>query len=486
MEPLSKNIYQNINKIISHLPNSATLIKREILINKKTKCFIIYVSNLCNRKSIEMHIIHPLLYKINEDIENIENAAEYIAQNYISISEAQIIKSFDNITVELLRGKCLILIDKINTAILCDTSDIPHRQIQESNVEKTIRGGRESFVENIEINLALIQNKVKSNKLRIERMLLGNENKTDAAIVYMDGIIDPIVLDTIKFKMNRIKNLPYILCTGYIEQLIEDFPYGFFPQLKNTEKPDKVVSDLFQGKAAILISGAPYALIAPAVFIEFFQGFEDYSQRLLTSVFVRITRVLSALLVLLATPIYLTVLSYSSGLVPIKLIKVIYNSRLGIPLPPFLEILTMEIAVELLREGGLRLPSPIGQTLGIVGGIVIGEAATKAGLVSPTTLVVVSTTVIASFLIPNYEMALSIRFLRFPMLILAELFGFLGIILGFYLIVIILINMNSFGIPYFSPFAPLNPSDLKDTIVRLSLKEILRKPKSLKMKKGKI
>ncbi|SHE46831.1 spore germination protein [Caloramator proteoclasticus] len=486
MEHLSKNIYQNINKIISYMPNSSTLVKREILINKRTKCFILYVTNLCNRKSIELHIISPLLNKVKEDLETIDNPAEYIMQNYLSVSEATIIKHLDNITVELLRGKCLILIDKTNQAILCDTSDIPHRNIQESNIEKTLRGGRECFVENIEINLALIQNKVKSNKLRIERLILGTENNADAAIIYLDGVIDPVVLDTIKFKLNRIKKLPYILCTGYIEQLIEDFPYGFFPQLKNTEKPDKVVSDLFQGKAAILISGAPYALIAPAVFIEFFQGFEDYSQRILTSVFVRLTRTLSAILVLLATPIYLCVLSYTSAIVPIKLIKVIYNSRLGIPLPPFLEILTMEIAVELLREGGLRLPTPIGQTLGIVGGIVIGEAATKAGLVSPTTLVVVSTTVIASFLIPNYEMALSIRFLRFPMLILAHMFGLLGVILGFYLIVIILINMNSFGIPYFAPFAPLNYSDLKDTVIRFPLDKILRKPKSLKIKKGKI
>lgn len=143
----------------------------------------------------------------------------------------------------------------------------------------------------------------------------------------------------------------------------------------------------------------------------------------------------------------------------------------------------MELAVELLREGGLRLPAPIGQTLGIVGGIVIGEAATKAGLVSPTTLVVVATTVIATFLIPNYEMALSIRFLRFPLLILANIFGFLGVIIGFYLIVIILINMDSFGIPYFAPLAPFKLSDMKDTILRFPLKNILRKPQSF-TKKG--
>ncbi|WDC85532.1 spore germination protein [Caloramator sp. mosi_1] len=167
-----------------------------------------FVTNLCNRKSIELHIIRPLLNEVKEDIETMQEPAEYLIQNYLSVSEAQIIKHLDNITVELLRGKCLILIDKTNQAILCDTSDIPHRNIQESNVEKTIRGGRECFVENLEINLALIQNKVKSNKLRIERLILGTENNADAAIIYLDGVIDPVVLDSIKFKLNRIKNYP--------------------------------------------------------------------------------------------------------------------------------------------------------------------------------------------------------------------------------------------------------------------------------------
>ncbi|MCX7951666.1 MAG: spore germination protein [Clostridiales bacterium] len=484
MDSLSKNIYHNLEKILTHIPNTSTLIKREFLINKKTKAMIIYISGLTNRQDIERHILTPLI-SITEDIETLPNPIEHIIQNYISIPEVKTIDNFDNITMEIYRGKSLIIIDKINKAILCETSNVPHRSIQESNVEKTLRGGRECFVENLEINLALLQNKIKSTKLRIENYVLGSENKADAALIYMDGIIDPIILNNIKVKLAKLKDIPYVLCTGYIEQLIEDAPLCFFPHAKNTEKPDKVVSDLLQGKAAILISGAPYALIVPALFIEFFQGFEDYSQRILTSTFVRLTRILSALVVLVATPMYLTVLNYNSELIPVKLMKIIYDSRLGIPFPPFIEILIMELSVELLREGGLRLPTPIGQTLGIVGGIVIGDAAVRAGLVSPTTLVVVATTVIASFLIPNYEMALSIRFIRFPMLILAQLFGFLGVIVGFYLLIVILINSESFGVPYFAPFAPLKIPDMKDAIIRFPLKDLQRKPDILTIKKGK-
>lgn len=483
MEFLLKNIYQNLSKLQSYLPNTSSLIRREILINKKTTCFIVYISGLAKREDIERHILTPLMQNVHEDIEKIDGVAEHIMKNYITVSETTIVDTFDNISIEICRGKTLILIDKTNKAILCDTSGRPQRQLQESSVEKTIRGGRECFVENLETNIALIQNRIKSGKLKIENFVVGSESKSDVALIYIDGLIELEVLNNIKTKLTKIKPAPYVLCTGFVEQLMEDFPLGFFPQFKNTEKPDKVISDLLQGKAAILIEGTPYALIAPAVFIEFFQGFEDYSQRTITSTFVRLTRILAAILVLIATPIYLTILLYNSELVPIKLIKIIYNSRLGIPLTPFLEIITMELAVELLREGGLRLPAPIGQTLGIVGGIVIGEAATKAGLVSPTTLVVVATTVIATFLIPNYEMALSIRFLRFPLLILANIFGFLGVIIGFYLIVIILINMDSFGIPYFAPLAPFKLSDMKDTILRFPLKNILRKPQSF-TKKG--
>ena len=388
------------------------------------------------------------------------------------------------ISGELKSGKCIILFESESSAIVCNTTGGAHRSITESNVEKVIKGGREAFIESLEINISLVQQGLKSKHLKIEKFVVGEENQADSVLLYLDNTIDPEVLNNIKNNINSVK-AKQVLGPGMLNQLLEKFPYSLFPQAKTSEKPTKVVSDLLQGKAAILVSGAPYALIVPAVFVEFFQDIEDYANRTLVANFDRMLRLIASIIVLMLSSIYLVFLTYNSELTPLNLIKVIVSSRQNIPLPPFFEILMMEILVEILREGGLRLPTPIGSTLSIVGGIVLGQAATLAGIVSPTTLVVIAITVIATFVIPNYEMALSIRLLRFFMLILTNFFGFLGIIVGIQLIVITLIKMESFGVPYFSPLAPLRFKGLKDTLIRARIKDINTRAVGLKISKRK-
>ena len=326
---------------------------------------------------------------------------------------------------ELKNGKCVILFEGEGSAIVCNTVGGAHRSIEESNVEKVIKGGREAFIESLEINVSLVQQGLKNDHLKIERFVIGEENQSDSVLMYLDNAIDPEVLNNIKNNINSIK-AKQVLGPGMLNQLVEKFPYSIFPQAKTSEKPTKVVSDLLQGKAAILVSGAPYALMVPAAFIEFFQDIEDYANRTLVGNFDRFLRLLAGLMVLTLSSIYLVFLSYNCQLTHLNLIKVIVSNRQSIPLPPFFEILMMEIVVEVLREGGLRLPTPVGSTLTVVGAIVLGQAATLAGIVSPTTLVVISITVMSTFVIPNYEMALSIRLLHFFVLILTWFFAFWG------------------------------------------------------------
>lgn len=469
---------KNLTIISDFVAYNTNFIRREILINDKYKAYILFINGLADKKYIEESIIKPLLYMVKDEI-NTEDDLYSLTKKYIISSDIRLTNNAKDIGEDILSGKTAILIDGISSSIIIDTTSSNYRAIEESTSEKSVLGSRESFTESLELNITLIQRKIKNPNLKIERFVVGEKTRTQAALLYIDDVIDKELLTNIKNRINSIKP-PEMLTTGIFEQFIENRPLNLFPQAKNTERPDKVVFDLLEGKVAIFIAESPSALIVPVLFAEFFQGFEDYSERIIIANFSRIMRFLSVITVLILGPIYLTLLLYNAELFPYKLMIAITDSRTGIPLPPFLEILAMEVAIEILREGGIRLPNPVGTTLAIVGGIVIGEAATKANLVSHATLFIVAITVVSTFLIPNYQMALCIRFLRFPLLILAQLFGFFGILIGFYILLIALVKLDSFGIPYFAPLAPSRFKDFGDLFIRDSIKKTLNEPVSLK------
>ncbi|CDF57595.1 spore germination protein [Thermobrachium celere] len=475
---LVQDYNKNLQLISNFVAQNSNFIKKEILINGKINAYVLFIDGLANKSYVEESIIKPLMYKVDEDITKDEDIYE-IAKKYLVVSSFRLNNNAKDIGAEILSGKTAVIIDGIKTAMIIDSLNDKYRDIQESTSEKSILGTRESFTENINLNLTIIQRKIKSPSLKIERFVVGEKTRTEAALVYVEDIIDKELLNTIKSRVLTVK-APAMHTTGVFEQFIERRPFNLFPQAKNTERPDKVVFDLLEGKAAIFFAESSSALVVPATFIEFFQGFEDYSERLVIANFSRITRFIAVISVLILGPIYLTLLLYNAELLPYQLMMVIINSRKGIPLPPFLEILAMEIAIEILREGGVRLPNPVGTTLAIVGGIVIGDAATRANLVSHATLFIVAITVVSTFLIPNYQMALCIRFLRFPMLILAQMFGFYGILIGFYILLVALVKLDSFGIPYFSPMAPSRFKDFGDVFVRDQIKKVFNEPVSLK------
>ncbi|MBU5592874.1 spore germination protein [Clostridium sp. MSJ-4] len=456
---------ENIKLIKSKYSENRNLEIRTLSLNKDTSCAIIYVDGLTNLEHMEKSIVTPLLLNKDIDFNTIEEKARYAAKKIILSSSLKIVKDISTISSSLLLGNCAILIDNCDECILCKTPHSYYRSISESTLEGTIRGARDAFIESLDTNIALIQQKLRSSNLKIENYTLANKSPTRISLLYVDGIADETLLNNIKGKISSL-SIDYLPDSGYLIQYIEPRTYNIFPQGKVTEVPDKVVSDILQGKVAIIIDGSPQVLILPVVFIEFFQAFEDYSNNILIANFERFLRIMGALIIVLLSPIYLCYVEYNPQLIPLNLLKTISESRLNIPLNPFLEVLSMEILVEILREGGIRLPSPIGQTLAIVGGIILGDAAVRSGLVSPTTLVIVAIGVISTFLIPNYQMALSIRLIRFFMLILVKLLGLLGIILGIHLILLILINTNSFGVPYLSPITPYKSSGVKDSIFR--------------------
>ena len=267
-----------------------------------------------------------------------------------------------------------------------------------------------------------------------------------------------------------------MLDSGYIEQFIEDNPYSPFPQIATTERPDEVAGELYEGRVVILVDNSPFALIIPTTINSLFQSPEDYYDRWIISSVLRVIRFTASLLALVMPSLYVVFTSYHTGILPTKLVLSIAASREGVPFPAIVEAFIMEFTLELLREAGLRLPSAIGNTIGIVGGLIIGEAAVRAGIVSPIMVIIVAITAIASFANPSYNLSVGFRLLRFTLIAASGILGLYGLVLGLILILVHLVRLKSFNEPYLTPFVAVNWSDYKDTIYRAPLYKMVKRP----------
>ncbi|KPD09281.1 spore gernimation protein, partial [Aneurinibacillus migulanus] len=334
------------------------------------------------------------------------------------------------------------------------------------------------FIESASQNIALIRRYIPSRELKIKQFKIGTRGEVPVSLLYLADVVNPQLIRELE---NRIKliDVDTVITTGEIEGFIEDNPYTPFPQFTVTERPDTTASHLLQGRAAVIIDRAPGALVGPMNFVAFFQTVDDYSVRWTTATFVRLLRFVAFFIAIFTPSLYIAMISFHYEVIPLQLLLSVGESRERVPFPPIIEAFIMEIVLEMLREAGVRLPSPIGQTIGIVGGIVIGQAAVQAGIVSNIMVIVVAITAISSFIIPSIEMAAGIRLIRFPMMLMAFAFGMVGIIIGMMIIIIHLLTLESLGNPYGSPISPLRISDMKDTLVRLPVWLMKKRPLSV-------
>jgi len=443
-------------------------------IDKPLEAAIIYVNGLVNKDIIDRDILNPLMIHIGENLNGKANIGDYLCKRYISMSNTLVESDLNVVINHLKRGKSAVLINGASEVIIADTAGGQQRAIIEPMNETAAKGPRDGFVENFEVNISLIRRKVKDKNLTIEPFSIGRRLQSDGAIIYIGDIADKQVVEELKKRIEAV-DVDAVISSGKLEQYIEDYAYTVFPQAFSTERPDRAIANMLEGKILLVTEGTPMVLIYPAIFMQFFQAEEDYTERTVVSSFVRLLRILAAIIVVTLPSIYLTLIKFNVELIPIKFVTPIVQSRVGIALTPFLEIIAMEMVVEFLREGGLRLPTKIAQTLSLVGGIIIGDTAIQSKMVSPTTLLIVGITVITTFLIPNYDMSLSIRLLRFPMLILANIMGIFGIAVGWFLILVHLSSLDSLGVPYFE----FHKSDMKDTFIRAPLWKMNKRPEGI-------
>ncbi|MDC3415869.1 spore germination protein [Aquibacillus salsiterrae] len=481
--PLSTNIDQNIQTIKQDLGNSADIVIRKMNIGSSgnDQIAICYTNGLVDTKTVQNVIIKTLLVDIREAYlqnENKSKLSELFENHTLPGGEITKVTDLDNSKHDLLSGNTILLINGESVGFSIDTKGWASRSIEEPSTQTVVRGPKEGFVESLRTNTALVRRKIKSEDLWIEQIQIGQKTKTDIAILYMNGIVNQKILDEVKTRLKRVQ-VDGIFEGGSLEELIQDETFTPFPTIYNTERPDSAASNLLEGRVVIIIDGTPFALVAPALFVQFLQSSEDYYQRADMASFLRLLRFVAFMLALLIPSSYIAVTTFHQDMLPTTLLVSLAAQREGVPFPAFIEALLMEIVFEILREAGVRMPRAIGSAISIVGALVLGQAAVDAGIVSNVMVIVVSITAISSFVIPEYNLAIAVRLLRFFFMLLAASFGMFGIIIGLIMMVIHLTSLRSFGVPYLSPMAPFNKEGQKDSLIRLPQWALFSRPKMI-------
>lgn len=461
---LTGNLQEDFQEIKNRFDRSSDFCCREFEINSAHKAVILFIDGLVNKDSIDSNVLTPLLsYSGNVlQTERLPKEIEEIIRSAAVTKGASLKEAVDRV----LSGDTLLLVDGVKHFLLISEKSWEQRAVEEPATEAVIYGPREGFTENIRTNTSLVRRRLKTSELKLESIKLGELSQTEVVIAYLDGIAEQSIVEEVRSRLNRI-SIDAIVDSGYIVELIEDNPSSVFPQILQTERPDRLVGNLLEGRVGIMVDNTPFVLIVPITFFQLMNATEDYYERYILASTIRCLRYFFIFVALLFPSIYIAVTTFHQELLPTNLLFSVASARESVPFPVFIAALLMEISFEALREAGLRLPRAIGGTISIVGALVIGQAAVQAGIVGAPLVIVVSITGIASFMFPSYSLTGAIRLLRFPMMFLAAFLGLYGILLGFFLILSHLVRLRSFGVPYLSPLSPFNFSDLKDVFIRV-------------------
>jgi spore germination protein KA len=469
-EQLFTNLNLNIEKIKDELGNTSDLIIRLIKNSEQPPALaLLHIDGITDTQKINEYILEPLLK--NSSLEKLKGSLE----RSIAISNVKENDTFVDVLLSIVSGSTVILIDGECNALILDTKEIESRSISEPTTQTVIRGPKDSFTENLRTNTALVRSRIQSPKLRVEQYKVGEVTQTAVEFMYIEDIAEEEIVKELRQRLQKIK-IDGILESGYIEDFIKDDAHTPFPTVQNTERPDIVSGNLLEGRIAIFISGTPYVLIVPVTFAQLFQSPEDYYQNQYIGTLLRFLRLAAFFLSLYAPALYVAMITHHHTLVPTVLLVSIASQREAIPFPAVIEALIMEITFEVLREAGIRMPRAIGSALSIVGALILGQAAVEAGFVSAAMVIIVSVTAIASFVIPNYNLAITARMLRFVMLIVASYIGLYGVLIVSLMIGMHMCGLKSFGIPYLSPLAPFKLSEQKDMLFRFSIKNMVTRP----------
>lgn len=464
----STNIHKNEQLLKELLGNSQDVTFSKLKIKIKNAApldaLLVAIDGLVDEKAKRNNIIKPL---IEIPLEKRPNGNLHSIQQQLSVKGIDVEENVINAVNTILKSRALLLVDGISKGLLISIEGFEIRSIEEPETEQVVRGAREGFIESTSVNLSMIRRRIAHPSLRFETIEIGKYSQIDVTIAYVIGIADPKLINRVRNRLKQIK-VDTINNSGEIEQLIEDQPYSIFPTIGNTERPDRTASLLMEGKVSILINGDPVSLFVPFQFVESIKNIEDYNSRPYYSSFIRLIRFFAFGLSITLPALYITAVNFNKSLIPSDLILPLTIARETVPFPLALEVIIMILMFELVREAGVRLPKQVGTAISIVGPLILGEVAVSSSIASSPTLIIVSVSYIAAFVITSIADVTAL--LRIALFIAASIFGAFGLIVPLLAVFTHMVSLTSLGIPYMSPFSPFHFKGWKDALVRFPTK----------------
>ncbi|CAM3206575.1 spore germination protein [Paenibacillus taichungensis] len=472
--PLSERLHENEQLLRSRFSYCSDVIYRSVTLQEGQDVLLIFIDGLVDKQIIDEAILKPLL---ELEHRNNKSAGQKIREERFALAQTKLVYTLREAIQAILSSSVIILTDGDKAAMAAAIDGAKTRSISEPESEVVIRGPREGFTESLRVNTSMTRRKIKSDGLKMESYILGEMTLTEVAVSYISGIAQESVINEVRCRLKQICT-DSILESGYIEEFIQEDKFSPFPTVQNTERPDIVAASLLEGKVAIFTDGTPFVLIVPFTFWTGLQSAEDYYNPSLYSSVVRFIRIVFIFISLFLPSIFVAIVNFHSQMIPTSLALNFSVSRENSPFPTVIETIIMEILFEGLREAEIRLPKQIGSAMSIVGALVIGQSAVQAGIVSAPIVIVVAGTGIASFTIARLNLSHPLRMLRFVLLIFAGTLGLYGVALVTLVILLHITSLQSFGVPYFSPIAPLSILELKDALWRAPRWDLSFRPKS--------
>lgn len=451
---------------------------REMMLGKKknVRCFLAYIEVAVSNILMETTALGRLLSYLEQAPG--EEIVEILDKNALGIADVTPFETMEEAAQGMLTGDAILFVDGYPKALKISDKGYPNMGVTEADSEKVIRGSNEGFADSIKVNTALIRKRVRSTKVKVKEMRPGVRSHTNVNLVYMEDLAYPEIIAEVEKRLNRYE-IDGVLDSGVIEQLAEEKWYSPFPQFQTTQRPDRAAMAILEGRVVVLSDNSPVALILPTDYNSFIKTSDDYYNRWEVATFGRLLRYIASFFAMTFPGLYLAVTNFHTQVLPTTLLLSFQAARQGVPFPAVFEVLLMEISFELLREAGVRLPGAMGNTIGIVGGLIIGQAAVEANLVSPIVVIIVAFTALCSFAIPNEEFAFSFRILKFVFIAVCAWLGYFGFLISLLMVLIHLSHLTSFGIPYLMPFVGpelTGYEDQRDFLWRFPLRRITKRP----------
>lgn len=470
---LEENIIQ-----FEKMLGEATDVKKQRMNLHGNRCYIAFIEVTVQGSTSKTSNIGRLLHYLEKDFTTQEERNLGLYENAMGIGDFALIQNAEETIASLLAGNAIAFVDGFSYAIKLPDKGYPGMDVFESDSEKVVRGSKESFNDSIKINTALIRKRLASSKLNVREMTIGKRSHSLVNLVYERDLVKPGLVEKIEKRLDAYE-IDGIWDSGMLEQLAEEKWYSPFPQFQTTRRPDRAAQAILEGRVILLVNNSPIGLILPTDVNSFLKTSDDYYNRFAIATFARILRYVAAFFAMTLPGLYLALTNFHTQVLPTALLLSFWEARQGMPFPTVVEVLLMEISFELLREAGVRLPGAMGNTIGIVGGLIIGQSAVEASLVSPIVVILVAFTALCSFAIPNEEFAFSFRLLKFFFIVMCAWVGYYGFLIGVLVVLVHLTKLKSFGFPYLTPFvgAELNDDeDQKDAIVRFPLRMLWSRP----------